>query len=494
MAFLEYVNTRLEYVKIHLDIGLIGADEFTQLSHEAARDIIKGMPCLQEADATAITRALVKGPLSEVDNVKIGASLRSKVRGSSEGAAIASKLRESNEVEKCLLSKTASYSRQMAIWLLASSIEAKLVVEPSYDDPVRAAKAAADAYEKFLAELKTASEATKLYWEEIRVGHAVRDALALSCMSIVGMRDSDAFYSTVAEALGRELLEVEESQIGNSYKNLMKEVPGHFASQSDLRKRMRRKPGKGTGIEAGSKPDQADGEAANAPDIKSVRTTKSKKEKLESTAAEAAASAADVQSFQPAFVPSAGTAASAAHDLSFQPAYVPVSLCNQSSLSQPARDWHYGYQDCNGLWHIASAVSTDEDFVQVEQNVAEMDPLNGAMIRRFFDKRYYGAYVIRILQSLSTTERLYIVQYQGLSTEILQQSVVQQGVEDLANPSAPQGYYGKKDFFLQHEDHIPEATATMKEFAKSKEPHLTATLNKFGAPSIPERTPEDGDM
>ena len=68
----------------------------------------------------------------------------------------------------------------------------------------------------------------------------VRDALALSCMSIVGMRDSDAFYSTVAEALGRELLEVEESQIGNSYKNLMKEVPGHFASQSDLRKRRRR--------------------------------------------------------------------------------------------------------------------------------------------------------------------------------------------------------------------------------------------------------------
>ena len=98
-------------------------------------------------------------------------------------------------------------------------------------------------------------------------------------MSIVGMRDSDAFYSTVAEALGRELLEVEESQIGNSYKNLMKEVPGHFASQSDLRKRMRRKPGKGTGIEAGSKPDQADGEAANAPDIKSVRSTVSKNKK-----------------------------------------------------------------------------------------------------------------------------------------------------------------------------------------------------------------------
>ena len=162
MAFLEYVNTRLEYVTIQLDIGLnkIGA-EFTQLSHDVARDIIKGMPCLQEADATAITRALVKGPLSEGDNVKIGASLRSKVRGSSEGAAIASKLRESNEVEKCLLSKTASYSRQMAIWLLASSIEAKLVVEPSYDDPVRAAKAAADAYEKFIADLKTASEAKK---------------------------------------------------------------------------------------------------------------------------------------------------------------------------------------------------------------------------------------------------------------------------------------------------------------------------------------------
>ena len=317
----------------------------------------------------------------------------------------------------------------------------------------------------------------------------VRDALALSCMCIVGMRDSDAFYSTVAQALGKkELLDVEKSQFAHSYMKLMKEVPGHFASQGDLKKekRMRREPG--------SKPDQADGEAANAADIKSVRTTKSKKEKLESTAAEAAASAADVQSFQPAFVPSAGTAASAAHVQSFQPAYVPVSLCNQSSLSQPARDWHYGYQDCNGLWHIASAVSTDEDFVQVEQNVAEMDPLNGAMIRRFFDKRYYGAYVIRILQSLSTTERLYIVQYQGLSTEILQQSVVQQGVEDLANPSAPQGYYGKKDFFLQHEDNIPEATATMKEFAKSKEPHLTATLNKFGAPSIPERTPEDGDM
>jgi len=490
MAFLEYVNTRLEYVTSQLDIGMnkIGA-EFTQLSHDVARDIIKGMPCLQEADATAITRALVKGPLSEGDNVKIGASLRSKVRGSSEGAAIASKLRESNEVEKCLLSKTASYSRQMAIWLLASSIEAKLVVEPSYDDPVRAAKAAADAYEKFIADLKTASEAKKKYWDEIGMKNQVRDALALSCMCIVGMRDSDAFYSTVAQALGKkELLEVEKSQFANSYMKLMKEVPGHFASQGDLKKekRMRREPG--------SKPDQADGEAANAADIKSVRTTKSKKEKLESTAAEAAASAADVQSFQPAFVPSAGTAASAAHDLSFQPAYVPVSLCNQSSLSQPARDWHYGYQDCNGLWHIASAVSTDEDFVQVEQNVAEMDPLNGAMIRRFFDERYYGAYVIRILQSLSTTERLYIVQYQGLSTEILQQSVVQQGVEDLANPSAPQGYYGKKDFFLQHEDNIPEATATMKEFAKSKEPHLTATLNKFGAPSIPERTPEDGDM
>ena len=165
MAFLEYVNTRLEYVTSQLDIGMnkIGA-EFKQLSHDVARDIMertKGMPCLQEADATAITRALVKGPLSEGDNVKIGASLRSKVRGSSEGAAIASKLRESNEVEKCLLSKTASYSRQMAIWLLASSIEAKLVVEPSYDDPVRAAKAAADAYEKFIADLKTASEAKK---------------------------------------------------------------------------------------------------------------------------------------------------------------------------------------------------------------------------------------------------------------------------------------------------------------------------------------------
>ena len=113
-----------------------------------ARDIIKGMLCLQEADATAITRALVKGPLSEGDNVKIGFSLRSK-------------LREGDEVEKCLLSKSASSSRQMAIWLLASSIEAKLVVEPSYDDPVRAAKAAADAYEKFLAESKTASEAKK---------------------------------------------------------------------------------------------------------------------------------------------------------------------------------------------------------------------------------------------------------------------------------------------------------------------------------------------
>ena len=85
MAFLEYVNTRLEYVTSQLDIGMkkIGA-EFTQLSHDVARDIIKGMPCLQEADATAITRALVKGPLSEGDNVKIGFSLRSKLREGDE--------------------------------------------------------------------------------------------------------------------------------------------------------------------------------------------------------------------------------------------------------------------------------------------------------------------------------------------------------------------------------------------------------------------------
>jgi len=145
----------------------------------------------------------------------------------------------------------------------------------------------------------------------------------------------------------------------------------------------------------------------------------------------------------------------------------------------------------------ASAVSTHEDFVQVEPIVAEMDPLNGAMIRRPFGERYYDAQVISIQQRLSTSERWYIVQYQDGTTEVLQESVVQQGVEDLANPSAARGYYGKNEFFLQREDGIPEATpmtATLKEFAKSKEPHLTAKLKKFALPRIPETTPEDGDM
>ena len=246
-------------------------------------------------------------------------------------------------------------------------------------------------------------------------------------MCIVGMRDSDAFYSTVAQALGKkELLEVEKSQFAHSYMKLMKEVPGHFASQGDLRKRMRRQPG--------SKPDQADGEAANAPDIKSVRTTKSKKKKLESTAAEAAASAAHVQSFQPA--------------------YVPVSLCNQSSLSQPARDWHYGYQDCNGLWHIASAVSTDEDFVQVEPNQAAKDPLNGAMIRRLFGDRWYGAQVMSIHEKLSTGDWWYTVRYQDGTTEILQDYIVQQGVQDLHGPPPPHADPGtlEQHYYTEHAD------------------------------------------
>ena len=142
-------------------------------------------------------------------------------------------------------------------------------------------------------------------------------------------------------------------------------------------------------------------------------------------------------------------------------------------------------------------MSTDEDFVQVERIVAEMDPLNGAMIRRPFGERYYGAYVISIQQSLSTSERWYIVQYQDGTTEVLQESVVQQGVEDLANPSAARGWYGKNEFFLPR---IPEATpmtATLKEFALPRIPEataMTAKLKKFALPRTPETTPEDGDM
>ena len=100
-------------------------------------------------------------------------------------------------------------------------------------------------------------------------------------------------------------------------------------------------------------------------------------------------------------------------------------------------DWrhadYYGYQD----FRSGSAVFAHEDFVQVEPNQAAKDPLNGAMIRRLFGDRWYGAQVMSIHEKLSTGDWWYTVRYQDGTTEILQDYIVQQGVQDLLGPPPP---------------------------------------------------------
>ena len=283
--------------------------------------------------------------------------------------------------------------------------------------PVAAARAAAAAYDEVRAALRGCPQEEEEFVRDASV--PVRDAVVLSCMCLSGYRDRDAFAAALQDAFGRQLDDEKlESQLHNAYSHLMESVPGAFTSRSKMRTRRARQR---VVRAAEAEPEQADGEA---PDASAKRASSSSARSTVSTAASATAPAVHVPPFQPAYINPVLTSGFGAEDR------------NGGNGSAPG-DWrhadYYGYQD----FRSGSAVFAHEDFVQVEPNQAAKDPLNGAMIRRLFGDRWYGAQVMSIHEKLSTGDWWYTVRYQDGTTEILQDYIVQQGVQDLHGPPPP---------------------------------------------------------
>ena len=264
----------------------------------------------------------------------------------------------------------------------------------------------------------------------------VRDAVVLSCMCLSGYRDRDAFAAALQDAFGRQLDDEKlESQLHNAYSHLMESVPGAFTSRSKMRTRRARQR---VVRAAEAEPEQAGGEASDAS---ATRASSSSAPSTVSIAAAITAPAVHVPPFQSAYIHSPLTSVFGAEDR------------NDGYGSAPG-DWrhadYYGYQD----FRSGSAVFAHEDFAQVEPNQAANNPLNGAMIRRLFGDRWYGALVMSIHEKHSTGDWWYAVRYEDGTIEILQDYIVQQGVQDLHGPPPPHADPGtlEQHYYTEHAD------------------------------------------
>ena len=190
----------------------------------------------------------------------------------------------------------------------------------------------------------------------------------------------------------------------------MESVPGAFSSKTNIKKRTRRERQREVRA-AEAEPKQADGEA---PDASTV-----------STAASTTAPAVHGPPFQPAYINPVLTPGFGAEDRN--------GGYNSSALEGWSHADYNGYQ----YFRSGSAVFAQDEFAPVEPNQAANDPLNGAMIRRLFGDRWYGALVMSIHEKHSTGDWWYAVRYQDGTIEILQDYIVQQGVQDLHGPPPP---------------------------------------------------------
>jgi len=285
-------------------------------------------------------------------------------------------------------------------------------------DPVAGAKAAAGAYDEVRKALRDCPQEEEEFVRDAAV--PVRDAVVLSTLSLCGYRDRDAFEAALQDAFGRQLDDEKlESQLHSSYSHLMEGVPGAFTSRSKIKIRVRRARQRG-GRAAEAEPEQAGGEAS---DTSSTRASSSSAPSTVSIAAAITAPAllSTVPPFQPAYINPVLTSGFGAED-------------RNGGYSSAPEDWRlYGYQD----FRSGSAVFAHEDFAQVEPNQAANNPLNGAMIRRFFVDRWYGAQVVSIHEQLSTGDWLYTVRHQDDTAEFLLEHQVRQGVQDLQGPPPP---------------------------------------------------------
>jgi len=331
-------------------------------------------------------------------------------------ADAASTSERGDAVERALLTIPARNGRKLAVEILHrdNAVRGRLTeahrklhefTSRNVEDPIAGARAAAGAYDEVRAALRGCPKKGE---EEELVRDAaapVRDALVLSCLCLSGHRDRDAFAAALEDAFGRQLDDEKlESQLHLSYRSLMVSVPGAFTSRSKMRTRRARQR---VVRAAEAEPEQADGEA---PDASTV-----------STAASTTAPAVHVPPFQPAYINPVLTSGFGAED-------------RNDGYSSAPEDWRlYGYQD----FRSGSAVFAHEDFAQVEPNQAANNPLNGAMIRRFFVDRWYGAQVVSIHEQLSTGDWLYTVRHQDDTAEFLLEHQVRQGVQDLQGPPPP---------------------------------------------------------
>ena len=364
-------------------------------------------------------------------------ALRQELRKAVEAADAASTSERGEVVERGLLTMSSKIARNWAVETLLRDNAARGRLAEAHrklheftsrnvEDPVAGAEAAAGAYDEVLAALRDCPKEEKGFVRD--AGVAVRDAVVLSCMCLSGYRDRDTFVAALESAFGRQLDDEKlESQLHNAFSHLMESVPGAFSSKSNIKKRTRRERQRGVRA-AEAEPEQADGEA---PDASTV-----------STAASTTAPAVHVPPFQPAYINPVLTPGFGAEDRN--------GGYNSSALEGWSHADYNGYQ----YFRSGSAVFAREDFAQVEPNQAAKDPLNGAMIRRLFGDRWYGALVMSIHEKHSTGDWWYAVRYEDGTIEILQDYIVQQGVQDLHGPPPPHADPGtlEQHYYTEHAD------------------------------------------
>jgi len=367
-------------------------------------------------------------------------ALRRELAQKAMAAADAASTSERGDaVERALLTICARVNRKLAVEILRRDNAARGRLTEAHrklheftsrnvEDPVAGAQAAAGAYDVVRAALRGLPKDGEEEGLVRDAGVQVRDAVVLSCLCLSGYRDRDAFAAALQDAFGRQLDDEKlESQLHNAYSHLMENVPGAFTSRSKMRTRRARQR---VVRAAEAEPEQADGEA---PDASTV-----------STAASTTAPAVHVPPFQPAYINPVLTPGFGAEDRN--------GGYNSSALEGWSHADYNGYQ----YFRSGSAVFAREDFAQVEPNQAAKDPLNGAMIRRFFGDRWYGGQVMKIHEKQSTGELWYEVRYQDGTFEVLQGYIVQQGVQDLHGPSPPHADPGslEQHYYTERADNI----------------------------------------
>jgi len=339
--------------------------------------------------------------------------LAQKTRAAADAASTSV---DSEDVEKALLTICARVNRKLAVDVLLRNNAAKVPLTEAHrklseftltnvEDPVAGARAAAGAYDEVCLALRTCST---LEAECVRVAAvSVRDAVVLSCMCVSGYRDRYAFAAALEDAFLRQLDDEEKlsSQLYNAFHHLMENVPGAFQGTTQKRTQMRKQQ---------QRQRQRPGRGRAKADVEPTAVAGM------STAASITVPAVLVQSHQLAYIASRKGAVDRTGDSFFPPG-----------------DWRHagcdGYQDFRSV----SAVSSHDDFVQVEPRQSAQDPLIGVNIRRRFGDCWYGAQVMSIHQQLSTGDWCYIVRYSDGTTEFLQNYMLHQGVLDLLGPSPP---------------------------------------------------------